>query len=199
MSNDSALRGELRTLTVELQSALDRFSVESRLLDLAAKDVPDARQRLEHVLRLTDDAAHKTLELVEKSGPLADAAGQGAFALLASIDAGEPVETHLRDFLCDTRAGMATLKENLSAVLLAQGYQDLSGQIIRGVMKLVGELEVALQGLVRISGYVPGASLPQQPAETNSRGFGPVVPGVNHGPSVSGQGDVDSLLADLGM
>jgi len=38
----------------------------------------------------------------------------------------------------------------LTDVLLAQGYQDLSGQIIRNVMQLVDELELALVDLVRI-------------------------------------------------
>ena len=31
------------------------------------------------------------------------------------------------------------------------------------------------------------------------RGFGPVVPGIDNGPAVSGQQDVDALLSGLGM
>ena len=46
---------------------------------------------------------------------------------------------------------MDKVRGNLAEVLLAQGYQDLSGQIIRGVMKLVRELETALVDLVRLS------------------------------------------------
>ena len=57
---------ELRKLTGDLQSALDRFSVDSRLVDLAEKEVPDARQRLDHVLKLTDEATHKTIDLVDQ-------------------------------------------------------------------------------------------------------------------------------------
>ena len=54
---------------------------------------------------------------------------------------------------------------------------------------------------LRICGAMPAASTAAAGAtrNANSRGFGPVIPGINHGPSVSGQGDVDSLLADLGM
>ena len=48
------------------------FSVDSRLVDLAEKEVPDARHRLDHVLKLTDEAAHRTMDLVEQSGPLAE-------------------------------------------------------------------------------------------------------------------------------
>ena len=60
-----ALFGQLRKLTHDLQSALDRFRLDPRLLTLAEKEVPDARHRLDHVLKLTDEAAHRTMDLVE--------------------------------------------------------------------------------------------------------------------------------------
>ena len=69
---------DLRQITDDLQAALERFRLDSRLDDLATREVPDARARLEHVMRLTDDAAHTTLDLVEQSGPLADRAATGA-------------------------------------------------------------------------------------------------------------------------
>jgi chemotaxis protein CheZ len=102
-------------------------------------------------------------------------------------------------FLEASRRDMDKVRGNLSEVLLAQGYQDLTGQIIRGVMKLVSELETALVNLVRLSRTAPGAVVAPEPAENLSRGFGPAIPGVDNGPSVSGQSDVDSLLAGLGM
>jgi chemotaxis protein CheZ len=51
---ERALFGELRKLTTDLQGALERFRIDSRLVDLAEKEVPDARHRLDHVLKLTD-------------------------------------------------------------------------------------------------------------------------------------------------
>jgi len=101
-------------------------------------------------------------------------------------------------FLEASRRDMEQVRGNLSEVLLTQGYQDLSGQIIRGVMKLVAELETALVDLVRLSRTGPNAAL-AGPSDNLSRGFGPAVPGIDNGPSVSGQSDVDSLLAGLGM
>jgi len=90
------------------------------------------------------------------------------------------------------------VRNNLNEVVMAQGYQDLSGQIIRGVMKLVSELEVALVELVRLS--KSGGGKPRAVAEEEvQRGYGPVVPGVSHGPAVSDQEDVDALLSGLGM
>ena len=49
---------ELKRLTANAQSALRRFREEARLDALAAEEVPDARKRLAHVVKLTDEAAH---------------------------------------------------------------------------------------------------------------------------------------------
>lgn len=197
---------DLRKLTGDLQSALQRFRVDSRLADLAAKDVPNAKLRLDHVLKLTDEAAHRTLELVEKSGPLAERTARAAQELVEPWQRFrdrkiEVEEFHrlVRDmdaFLAATRADMDSVRENLSGVLVAQGYQDLTGQIIRGVTKLVTELDIALTDLVRLSKV---AARTRPVSEETRRGFGPPIPGINSGPSVSGQQDVDALLSGLGV
>ena len=48
------------------------FANEARLDVLADHEVPDARKRLAHVVKLTEEAAHRTLDLVEQSTPLVD-------------------------------------------------------------------------------------------------------------------------------
>ena len=73
---------QLQDLTLNLRSALDRFRLDSRLTRLAEKEVPDARERLMHVLKLTDQAAHRTLDLVEQSCPPADRIAKEAAALV---------------------------------------------------------------------------------------------------------------------
>ena len=204
---ERALFGELRKLTGHLQSALDRFRVDSRLVDLAEKEVPDARHRLDHVLKLTDEAAHRTMDLVEQSGPLAERTAREAAGLVElwrrfrartiQVDEFRSMVERLDVFLEAACSDMDKVRGNLSEVLLAQGYQDLSGQIIRGVMKLVIELELALADLVRIS---KGGEAKLRPlSDETRRGFGPAIPGVNNGPAVSGQQDVDALLSGLGM
>lgn len=210
-TRERSLFGELRKLTGDLQSALDRFSVDSRLVDLAEKEVPDARHRLDHVLKLTDEAAHKTLDLVEKSFPLAERTAKQAETIIElwkrfrarsiAVEDFRAMLNQMDTFLDSARTDMNLVRGNLGEVLLAQGYQDISGQIIRGVMKLVGELETALVDLVRLSRTAPRQSgQPIVPEEENSSaGFGPVVPGIDHGPAVSGQQDVDALLSGLGM
>jgi chemotaxis protein CheZ len=206
---------EVRKLTGDLQKALERFSVESKLADFAEHEIPDARARLDHVISMTDEAAHRTLDLVEQSGPLAErtakAAGtlidmvnayraqttgvQGFEGVARSIDAYVPVVRAIEAFLPTARADSELIRRNLADVLLAQGYQDLTGQIIRSVMKLVEELERALTDLSRLSGdVVEHATMGEEAA-----GHGPVVPGVTKGDVASGQTDVDALLSGLGM
>ena len=202
------LFGELQKLTSDLQGALHRFRIDSRLVDLAEKEVPDARHRLEHVLKLTDEAAHKTMDLVEQSGPLAERTSRQAadiVVLWKKFRAREIDLTGFRDmlirmdaFLDSACTDMDKVRGNLAEVVMAQGYQDLSGQIIRGVMKLVGELELALAELVRLS-KVGGGKTAAAAVDESARGYGPVVPGVNHGPAVGDQEDVDALLSGLGM
>jgi chemotaxis protein CheZ len=201
-----ALFGELRKLTSDLQSALERFRIDSRLVDLAEKEVPNARHRLDHVLKLTDEAAHKTMDLVEQSVPIAERTSQQAASIVEAwrrfrtrkiqVDEFQRLVMQMDQFLEAACGDMDRVRANLAEVVLAQGYQDISGQIIRGVMKLVGELEIALVELVRLS---KNSGVTKRALEDTRRGFGPVVPGINNGPAVNGQSDVDSLLAGLGM
>jgi chemotaxis protein CheZ len=208
---------EIGKLSRDLNAALDRFTFDARIVDLAEKDVPDARQRLAHVLTMTDEAAHKTMDLVESACPLAERTGDmaGRIApLWEDFRARRIAVTDFRRmlgqidlFLVDAQVDSEKVRSNLSEVLLAQGYQDLTGQIIRSVMRLVEEVEHALGNLVRLSsdpegdarrGVRSAREAAVSSADTRN-GFGPPVPGVSHGTVVSGQSDVDSLLSGLGL
>ena len=121
---------------------------------------------------------------------------QGYEAVLQSIDGLAPLVKSIEKFLPAARSNSELIRRNLADVLLAQGYQDLTGQIIRSVMKLVEELESALANLARLSGdVVEHATMGDNP----SAGQGPAVPGVSKGDHASGQTDVDALLSGLGM
>ena len=200
---ESMLFAELSKLTVDLQDSLARF----RLGDFAAKEMPDARQRLDHVVKMTDEAAHRTMDLIEQSAPIADRACRAATALIElwhRYRTKDPNAPDLRamierteEFLTAAQFDADTVRRNLNDVLMTQGYQDLAGQIIRGVIQLVGSLENALAELMRLSQLNRRAA--GADATPNAKSFGPPVPGVDHGNVVSGQKDVDSLLSGLGL
>lgn len=207
---DDVLWSQLKKLTTDLHGALDRFQLDSRLVDLAEKEVPDARHRLDHVMKMTDEAAHKTMDLVEQSGPLA-----GRIAKEADELAGiwqkfisrniEPAEfrkllDRMSEFLQSAQRDTETVRANLAEVLMTQGYQDLSGQIIRGVIKLVNEVEQTLSELVKMATLETDRSSSDAHDQYRAtRGHGPAVPGVHHGVVVGDQTDVDALLSNLGM
>jgi chemotaxis protein CheZ len=203
---------ELRDVTITLKVALDRFSLDARLADFAEKEMPDARQRLAHVINMTDEAAHRTLDLVERSGPPAQRTAKLAATLGASWTKFRARNIETREFhellkrmdafLPAARADAELIRRNLSEVLLTQTYQDLSGQILRGVIALVRELETALAELARLSGAAPAAEAAaggQAPQGRQDQGHGPAVPGVTQGAVAVGQQDVDALLSGLGI
>jgi chemotaxis protein CheZ len=197
-ATDGNMLTEVRKVASDLQTALERFSIDSKLVDLAQHQVPDARHRLAHVLRLTSEAAHRTMDLVEQCCPLADRTAREAERLIELHKAAgqEQCSAPMAEFLQHTAENMGAVRGNLAEVLLAQGYQDLSGQIIRSVMTLVDELELALRELLRIT--QAEEPRPASAAPRRDR-MGPVVPGIVNGSAVSGQQDVDALLSDLGM
>jgi len=194
----------LRELDARLRAALDQFRLDPRLLRLAGQEIPDARARLDHVLRLTDEAAHRTMDLVEKSTPLVARTAAAAATLGAECrearesGAASPywseLLARLESHFAAAHADGETVKTNLVEVLMAQGFQDLSGQIIRRVIELVAQLEGELARLVQDNAH-GAAEIRRAPSEEDlSLGFGPVVPGVSTG-TVDGQQDVDELLA----
>jgi chemotaxis protein CheZ len=191
-ARDSAVMTGVMKLSDDLAQALWRFRSDSRMAVLAHQEIPDARLRLEHVLSMTEDAAHKTLDLIERSVPLANATVKSANELLASLD--ERSHADIRRFLEQTRGNFETVRANLSEVMITQGFQDLTGQILRGVGRLIGEVEKALGELTRLTGNTP-ESMPT----TKRVGLeGPAVPGVTQG-AVTAQADVDDLIAGLGI
>jgi chemotaxis protein CheZ len=195
---DSGLLPELKRITAKAQSALARFSAEARLDALAGHEVPDARKRLTHVVKLTDEAAHRTLDLVELCGPLVDEAARGAAQLLESRNLPQ-WPSRAEEFLDRTRKDADALRAHLSELLMAQGYQDITGQIIRSVIALVDELERVLGKLVQIAEGIEVTSLVRSlPTPLNwEQGLGPQVTGIANGDAVAGQDDIDALLSQM--
>lgn len=205
------LNPELMRITADAKSALRRFREQARLEVLADQEVPDARKRLAHVVKLTEEAAHRTLDLVDQSSPLVERMAVEAAQLLEEWElhgsrqlavstmwperATESLERAVRD--------SERVRRLLTQMLLAQGYQDLSGQIISSVITLVIELERVLGQLVALASgedtrRMPALKLEQtRPQPDQLAGTGPQVPGVSQGQVVDSQDDIDALLASV--
>jgi chemotaxis protein CheZ len=202
---NQSLFKDVREASDRLRAALDQFQLNSRLATLAGKDVPDARLRLDHALKLTEEGAHKTLDLVEQSCPLADKVAKQSAGLVKTLNSSGVAHRIAADlvpgileFLATAQRDSEVVRANLTEVLMAQSAQDLSGQIIRGVITLVGEVERTLGQLASLTGAHPADAAAAANQGSVSQGFGPVIPGLTKD-AVSEQNDVDALLADLGM
>ncbi len=214
---DTDLFQEIGKLTRNLHEALNGFHLDSRVTDLAEKEIPDAKERLNYVVTMTEQAANRTMDAVEQSLPLAEGiskhsdefkqAWQRFRGREMSVEEFRDLSLQLDGFFNKTGGDIETIRGNLSDVLMAQDFQDLTGQIIRRVINLVQEVEESLVNLVRITGkrMAPEGERPeqqkdeQQAQEDSNRGVGPAVPGVDKGDVMDSQDDVDDLLSSLGF
>lgn len=205
---ESDIYKEMGKLTRELHDAIMAFGMDEQLSVLAENEIPDARQRLRHVIDMTDQAAHRTLNEVEESLPVCEQLETRSKSLhddwlrfkSRDMDINEFKQlAHRLDQFFEVNTNDASkLRESLNNVLMAQDFQDLTSQIIKKVIKLVEEVESNLVEIIRLTG-APGGKKPKE-AKQVEKLAGPVVPGVNDGgTTVSGQDDVDDLLSSLGF
>ncbi len=166
----------LGQLARDLHEALHRLGAEFAREDVAGV-AADARQQLEAVLEMSAQAANRSLDFAERMRPDADALVQHAQAVVERTAAGDlalPLAYRALEFGLATRTALADM-------VLAQSWQDLSGQRIHKVAAFIGSVESALLELVRLTGELAGEE----------------VPGV--APPVSSQADADRLLAEFGF
>jgi chemotaxis protein CheZ len=204
--SDSTLFREVGRLTRELHEAINGFLLDAKIADNAQREIPDASERLSYVIEMTEKSANTTLTAVEHSLPLANELEDKSAQLSSewekvkenqlSEDDLQTLSKDTSDFIEVVKAHSQGLHKNLSDVLLAQDFQDLTGQIIRKVISLVTDIEDKLVQLVRISGSRQPDTKYESPADELE---GPVVPGVEQGNVVKGQDDVDDLLSSLGF
>ncbi|MDH5593712.1 MAG: protein phosphatase CheZ [Gammaproteobacteria bacterium] len=204
----SSLFMEVGKLTRELHDALNNFKLDSRINEMAQEEIPDAKERLNYVITKTEEAADRTLTAVENSVPLCDEMLQRANDIKndwerfkgREMEPGEfralskEVDAYLEFLINDA----SQIKHNLTDVLMAQDFQDLTGQIIRRVITLVGEVEENLVNLLKVSGSQIIKKGDKDKAKSGLDG--PVVPGLDDGgDKVSGQDEVDDLLSSFGF
>ncbi|SEQ17707.1 chemotaxis protein CheZ [Ectothiorhodospira magna] len=206
--HETLLFQELGKLTRDLHEALNSFRMDSRLSELTHQDIPDAKERLNYVVAMTDQAAHRTLNAIEAALPVSEDLADRARTLSAdwsrfrqremSVDEFRAVSQALADFLQSTERDAEILRSQLSEILMAQDFQDLTGQVIRRVMTLVQDLEDNLVGLVRISGQRLSGG--EDKGNKDIEPSGPAVKGTSdRGDAVNSQDDVDDLLSSLGF
>src|SRR5699024_10722216 len=141
-------------LTRQLHEALNSFQVDARVETLASEEIPDAQSRLDEVIHMTEASAHKTMDLIEETMPLAERLTEDSTRLVGdwqrfraremAADEFRSLVRETEEFLDSSDHTSREIRKRLSQMLMAQDFQDLSGQAIRKVIELVKEVESTL-------------------------------------------------------
>ena len=175
-----------------------------KLIAKAAHDIPDARDRLDYVAKMTEQAAQRVLTATESAMPMQEQIEAGAGSLVqewkAALDAPfseqqyRAMAERTLAYLDETRGSAGTTRQQLLDIMMAQDFQDLTGQVIKKVTELAHGIEQQLVQL--LIDYAP----PEIRREAGSGLLnGPQINPTGNAEVVSNQGQVDDLLESLGF
>lgn len=170
----SDLFKEVGKVTRKLHDSITSFkeALDPRLKNIAITDMPSAIDRLEFVIDKTEEAANKTMGIVEKYILNMDELN----AHIKNLERPEESVKYLKDF-------KNSLEDDLTQILTAQSFQDITGQAIKKVIKLVGDMENELVKMIATFGVKIEEG---KKVEIGS-------------PEKVSQEDVDDLLKDFGF
>lgn len=212
-ARETGLYHEVGRMTRELHDSLNAFCEDTHIDQLTEEEIPDARTRLRHVITLTQQSADRSLSAVENTMPKCDQLSDRINELGAdwqnfkrremSVEQFRELSHKLESFFTEARQDTDSIRSGLNEIMMAQDFQDLTGQIITRVIELVEEVEGNLVELVRLTGerITPPNQKNEEKHEAKSdvEAEGPYVPGTGSSDVVSGQDEVDDLLSSLGF
>jgi chemotaxis protein CheZ len=194
---------QIGQLTRKLHDALHELGYD-RALEDAAQAIPEARDRLAYVANMTRQAAERVLSAIETAKPIQDRI-QADSAMLAydwqRVRKGELGVSDFKSLVERTHAFLASVSGHAQAtnaqlmeIMLAQEFQDLTGQTINRVTAMVQDMEAQLLQLL-----VKNSPAPRREG-AQARGLlnGPVVNPNVDSHVVTSQAQVDELLQSLG-
>ncbi len=184
--NDELL-SRVGQITRTLHDSLRALGLDKVVQD-AARDIPDVRDRLNYVMSMTEQAAQRVLNATDTAIPLQEQIARAATALCA-----DGTNASLKQELTEIAGKADRTKQQLMDIMMAQDFQDLTGQVIRRIIELAHELESQLVQM--LVDYAPA----EQRKEANA--------GLLNGPQihkdredvVADQEQVDDLLSSLGF
>ncbi len=183
-----------------LHDALTSVGADGALAEASA-EFPSARERLLHVATLTENAANTVLNKVDETAPLQRTIEVSANQLAKQWDAQaldgmskesmQALATQTRQFIEASKEASIKTQQALSDIMMAQDFQDLTGQLIKKVATLLQRTETDLLQLLVNS--APADKLVSITREEELAGPGAV------GAVAMAQSDIDAMLADLGF
>ena len=193
---------QLGALTRQLHDSLNGLGLAEKVKDWAG-ELPDAKSRLSYIARLTGQAAEKVLNQVDQAKEQHDfiaAETRRIGELIVKDPVAAVAKGHVMNFINDVDQASKKVDANLTEIMMAQDFHDLTGQVIAKVVNLAATIEEQLV-LLLIQTAPPEAALKAAatPAEYVPALAGPVVDGQSNQEVVTDQSQVDDLLASLGF
>ncbi len=191
---------QIGQLTRHLHDTLRELGLD-KSLEKAAHQIPDARDRLSYIATMTEQAAERTLNALDDAKPLQDEISGTArqlsnrwnqlFAHELTVEEFKQLVYATRAHLEQTNSNSEKISSQMLEIMMAQDFQDLTGQVIKKVLVMVKEMESQLlEFLVTFS--------PQAPRDEGLLA-GPVISSDGRTDVVTDQAQVDDLLESLGF
>ncbi|MDO9601273.1 MAG: protein phosphatase CheZ [Rhodocyclaceae bacterium] len=173
-------------------------------LEETARKIPDARERLAYIAQMTEQAASRVLNATDIALPVQNelehhARQMGArwdqmFANQLSVDEFKALAADTRTFFAVAPSKIDITNTQLREIMMAQDFQDLTGQVIKKVVELVQGVETQLlQVLIEV---MPEEKKADAPVNLMN---GPVISAAGRTDVVTSQAQVDDLLESLGF
>lgn len=219
-SRDSDLFTSVGRLTRGLHNAIVNFHVDeskhSQPAPLEGTEIQDASDRLHYVIKMTQQAADKTMDRVEATAPVADRLGRESAELRSewlriksremSAQEFNKLYPRMDMFLGRMSDDANLINSNLQGIMMEQEYQDLTGQVLNRVMSLISDLETDLVELIKVAAQVEeitgtadnSIDTPVEAKVVAELGGPQINPEQTEG-VVSSQDEVDDLLSSLGF
>lgn len=197
--SDKPMFDRLGGIVRQLHDSLRELGYDRSLADVA-EQMTDSKGRLEYVASLTEQAANKVLNAIDEGLPSQDALSKEAkdietrWTLLfdgkLSLEEFKLLAGDSRQFATMVTNSTEAEKARLMEIMMAQDFQDITGQIIKKIVAISTKLEHELAQLLR-------DNAPPTHKEKDKETKVDMLAGPNAAAMV--QDDVDGLLADLGF
>jgi chemotaxis protein CheZ len=189
-------------LTRQMRDGMRELGLDKGIAKVA-EAIPDARDRLGYVAQMTERAAERALNAIDVAQPIQDGLAKHAKGLTQRWDVwfASPVELHdARELVLDTRSYLSAVPKQVSAtnsqlmeIMMAQDFQDLTGQVIKKMMDVIKDMEGQLLQLL-----IDNAPLEKRQEASHGLLNGPQIQ-LGNADAVDDQEQVDDLLASLGF
>ncbi len=199
-ANNEDMINRIGHLTRMFHESLSGLGLD-QMIEHVAHDIPDARERLNYVAKMTEQAAERVLNATDIASPLQDELSITALSIEArwkAVMASPSLKSEYNqaaeetlEFLQQTAKNTKETKDLLMEIMMAQDFQDLTGQVIKKITGLAQDVEKQL--LQVLVDYSPPAKKAEE--------------GLLNGPQidktkvdvVGSQAQVDDLLDSLGF